>query len=121
MPAESAIIEWSARAYPFCGAGKVIWLEGNPDEPITSGRVDGYVMACPEATILIEDSGQDQSEADWLWRDIAALESEANANGRALKIIRVKPPRATYCRYRGKYWTPCCLNAYVANGAVVTA
>ena len=36
------------------GLRKVIWLEGDPTEAITSGHIDGYAMFAPSDVLLVE-------------------------------------------------------------------
>jgi agmatine deiminase len=86
------------------GIRRVIWLDGDPCEPITSGHVDGYVMFAPGGVVLAENIAAKQP----LWRDhdIDVLCRGRDAGGRKLKVRRIV----------GQGY----LNAYVANGAVIT-
>ena len=104
------------------GIRKVIWLEGDPCEPITSGHTDGYVLCAPGGVVLVEAIDDKDSEPP-LWRahDIALLESARDADGRKLKVVRVLAPRRRYWKDNPEYFAPCYLNAYVANGAVIGA
>lgn len=102
------------------GIRKVIWLEGDPAEPITSGHVDGYVLPAPGNTILVESVDDPNLEAPfWREHDIALLRDLRNADGRKLRILRVGGPRLRYWKSKSDNFAPCYLNAYVANGAVV--
>jgi agmatine deiminase len=104
------------------GIRKVIWLEGDPCEPITSGHTDGYVLCAPGGVVLVEAIDDENSEPP-LWRehDIALLEEARVVNGRRLKVVRVLAPRKRYWKGDPETFAPCYLNAYVANGAVISA
>ena len=104
------------------GVRRVIWLEGDPCEPVTSGHIDGYAIFAAPAAVLVETI-DDEDVAPPLWRehDILTLEGSTDAAGRKLKIERVRAPRKQHWKFRGKYWAPCYLNAYVSNGAVITS
>jgi agmatine deiminase len=104
------------------GIRKVIWLEGDPCEPITSGHTDGYVMFAPGGVVLVEATDDKEIEPP-LWRehDIALLENARDADGRKLKVVRVLAPRKRYWKGDPDSFAPCYLNAYVANGAVIGA
>ena len=104
------------------GIRKVIWLEGDPCEPITSGHTDGYVLCAPGGVVLVE-AIDDKDVEPPLWRehDIALLENARDADGHRLKVMRVLSPRKRYWKGNRESFAPCYLNAYVANGAVITA
>jgi agmatine deiminase len=94
-----------ARELARFGISRIIWLEGDPYEPVTSGHVDGYVMFAPAGRALVESAAAGQP----LCRrhDIKLLREARNARGRPLTIRQV-----------GGHGF---LNAYVANGAVIMA
>jgi len=104
------------------GMRRMIWLEGDPCEPITSGHTDGYVLCAPGGVVLVEEIDEKDSEPP-LWRnhDIALLEGARDADGRKFKVVRVRAPRWRYWKYKPESFAPCYLNAYVANGAVIGA
>ena len=104
------------------GIRRVIWLEGDPCEPITSGHTDGYVLCAPGGVVLVE-AYDDKGVEPPMWRehDIDLLEKATNADGRACKVRRVYAPRQRYWASHADMFAPCYLNAYVANGAVVGA
>jgi agmatine deiminase len=110
------------REFARLGIHRVLWLEGDPSEPITSGHVDGYVMFTAPGTVLVESVEDERCEQP-LWRehDIASLQHAEDAIGRKIKVERVRAPRKRHWKFRGPYWAPCYLNAYVANGAVISA
>lgn len=104
------------------GVRQVIWLEGDPCEPITSGHTDGYVLCAPKDLVLVE-AIDDKAIEPPLWRehDIALLQNACNADGGKLKVVRVRAPRRQYWKGDLNTFAPCYLNAYVANGAVIGA
>ncbi len=102
------------------GVSNVIWLEGDPCEPITGGHTDGYVLCAPDGVVLVETIDDSDVEPP-LWRehDIALLESTCDAVGRKFRIVRVRAPRMRYWQGNPGSFAPCYLNVYVANGAVI--
>jgi agmatine deiminase len=102
------------------GVCRVIWLEGNPEEPITSGHVDGYVMFGETGEVLVEDiSGIDRVADSMRLRDIETLRSSIDAERKPLNVRIVRPPRSKFWTSRSELFAPAYLNAYVANGAVI--
>src|SRR5271169_640638 len=96
------------------GIRKVIWLEGDPCEPITSGHADGYVLCAPGGVVLVEDiNDRDIEPPMWRAHDIALLEKAHEASDRKLKVVRVRAPRPCW-KGKSKYFAPCYLNAYIA-------
>jgi agmatine deiminase len=118
-----AIIEEEIeREFAKLGIHQTIWLEGNRDEPITSGHIDGYVLFKAQSSVLVEVIDDPHVEPPvWQSRDIEALEQAADAAKRILNVERVKAPRRRFWKFRGEMFAPCYLNAYIANGAVITA
>jgi agmatine deiminase len=104
------------------GIRKVIWLEGDPGEPITSGHIDGYVLLAPSGAALV-DACTDRETAPPMWRahDIARLEETKCANSRRLKVRQLRAPRLRCYAKRSDWFAASYLNAYVANGAVIGA
>jgi agmatine deiminase len=105
------------------GIRNVIWLEGDAAEPITSGHTDGYVLFTEPGKLLMEGldpipeppNGSRQA-------DIDLLKKSLDVQGRPLTVRTVLPPRQKYLRsFSQRTFAPCYLNAYLANGAVVTA
>src|SRR5450631_2842853 len=88
---------------------------------MTSGHVDGYVLFKAQSAVLVEVIDDRQVEPP-IWRssDIETLEQAKDAASRALNVERIKAPRKRYWKYKSKMFAPCYLNAYVANGAVIT-
>lgn len=104
------------------GVRQVIWLEGDPCEPLTSGHTDGYVLCAPSGVVLVE-TYDDKGIEPPMWRehDVAILERATSADGRAFKVTRVRAPRRRYWTSDADTFAPCYLNAYAANGAVISA
>jgi agmatine deiminase len=103
------------------GGRHVIWLEGNPEEPITSGHVDGYVMFGESGEVLVEDiSGIDRVADSMRLRDIETLRSSEDAERKPLNVRIVAPPRSKFWTSKSELFAPAYLNAYVANGAVIS-
>jgi agmatine deiminase len=110
------------RSFEKFGARKVIWLEGDPSEPITSGHVDGYVMFTAPGSVLVEAVEDEPCEPlQWHKHDIAILKQVKDASGCKINVEQVRAPRKKHLELRGPYWAPCYLNAYVTNGGVITA
>jgi agmatine deiminase len=113
------VIERGLRRF---GIRKVIWLEGDPGEPITSGHIDGYVLLAPSGAALV-DACSDQETVPPMWRahDVARLEETKCANSRRLKVRQLRAPRLCPYTKHSDWFAASYLNAYVANGAVVGA
>lgn len=102
------------------GIRRVIWLEGDPCEPITSGHVDGYVLQAAGRQILVE-SGDDCPSGVPLSRehDIKILKRARDADGRGLSLVRLAPPRKQYWNGDPDMFAAAYLNVYIANGALI--
>jgi agmatine deiminase len=104
------------------GVRNVIWLEGDPCEPGTSGHIDGYVLLAPSGAVLVDGCDDKEVEAPmWRAHDVALLENTKGADGRRLKVKPVRAPHARYCKGDPESFAASYLNAYVANGAVIGA
>ena len=102
------------------GIRKVIWLEGDPCEHITSGHIDGYVLCAPGGVALVEAVDDEDVEPPiWREHDIALLENTFDADGRKIRVVRVLAPRKRSWKGRSKYFAPCYLNVYLVDGAVI--
>lgn len=104
------------------GIRRVIWLEGDMCEPLTSGHADGYVLCAPGGIVVVQatDDG-DIDQPFWREHDIALLEEARNADGRELKVVRIKPPRLEDRNTDPETFAACYVNAYIANGAVIAS
>jgi agmatine deiminase len=77
------------------GGRHVIWLEGNPREPITSGHADGYIMFGESGDCYIEDiSGSDRIADMNRMQDIETLRSSTGC-GRKFVEGKNRAPSAT--------------------------
>ncbi len=104
------------------GISQVLWLEGDPSEPITSGHTDGYVLCAPGGVLLVEAIEDNDTEPPmWREHDIALLENARDADGRKFKVMCILAPRQRYWMGDPQNFAACYVNAYVANGAVIGA
>lgn len=104
------------------GIRRVIWLEGDPLEPVTSGHVDGYVLFTAPGKVLVEVIDDHDAEPPQSREyDIITLNHANDADGRTLSVERIRAPRRRHWQARSKFAAPCYLNVYIANGAVITA
>lgn len=104
------------------GIHRVVWLEGDPCEPDTSGHIDGYVLFKGPGAVLVEVCDDEQVEPPmWRAHDIAIIEGAKDAADRTLGVEQVRTSRKRHWRFKGYNFAACYLNAYVANDAVITA
>lgn len=109
------------REFRSFGIDSIVWLEGDPSEPLTHGHVDGYVLMTSPGRMLVEIISDPDAEAPfWRSHDIILLKQARDASNERLYVEFVAAPRKRYWRFRGPYWAPGYLNAYLANGAVIT-
>lgn len=109
------------REFRSFGIDSIVWLEGDPGEPLTHGHVDGYVLMTSPGRVLVERIRDPDVEASfWRSHDIILLKQARDGSGRRLHVEFVAAPRKRHWRFRGPYWAPGYLNAYLANGAVIT-
>ncbi|MHC2519010.1 agmatine deiminase family protein [Bradyrhizobium diazoefficiens] len=102
------------------GIDKVIWLEGDTCEPITSGHIDGYVLCAPKDEVLVEAIDDPDGEPPfWREHDIRLLGQTKNTRGRYLKVTRVAAPRKRFVNGDSNTFAATYLNVYIANGAVI--
>lgn len=107
-------------AFSKLGSRQLVWLVGDPDEPITSGHPDGYVLFSESGAILVEHADERHRTFRRRAQDIRKLRLTRDNEGRLAKLKLVLPPRRKYWRGAGRLFAPCYLNAYVTNGSVVT-
>lgn len=104
------------------GIRKVIWLEGDATEPITNGHADGYVLFANPGKLLVEGIDPLARQPNRCRQaDVDLLQASVDAQNRPLEVKTVLPPRQQYLRFSERTFASCYLNAYVANGAVITA
>ncbi len=99
------------------GASKVIWLEGDPEEKITSGHVDGYVLPTEPGEILVQPTDEGGRSAILRNSDIRALQDLRAADGHARHVRLVGSPRIA--RRTSELFADSYLNVYAPNAAVV--
>jgi agmatine deiminase len=102
----------------FLGVKKVIWLGEGQANDITDGHVDGVATFVSPGKVMIA-STKDESDSNYaaLKDNLERLESETDARGRSLEVLRIVQPRPM--ENRGLSITPCYINHYVVNGGVV--
>lgn len=109
------------REFRSFGIDSIVWLEGDSGEPLTHGHVDGYVLMTSPGRVLVERiQDPDVEPPSWRSHDIILLKQARAGSGRRLHVEFVAAPRKRHWRFRGPYWAPGYLNAYLANGAVIT-
>jgi agmatine deiminase len=110
------------REFRSFGIESIVWLEGDPAEPLTHGHVDGYVLMTSPGRVLVDKIRDPDVEAPfWRSHDTILLKQARDASGRRLNVELITAPRKRRWRFRGPNWAPSYLNAYLANGAVITA
>lgn len=97
------------------GAREVIWLDGDPDEPITSGHVDGYLLPTESGDLLVQCCEADDPCARVRDADIARLRALTDSSSLRL----VEPPRVSSSE--GNFFAATYVNAYTPNGAVIAS
>lgn len=117
---QSERIEEIEGALAALGGRKIIWLEGDTIEPITSGHADGYMLYANSGVILVEEPDPEGGTSLNRSKDIETLRNVVDGQGRLIIVSSVFPPRQKYWRFSSTSFAPCYLNAYVANGAVIT-
>jgi agmatine deiminase len=108
------------RGLSHFGGRKIIWLEGDATEPTTSGHADAYVLFARPGSLLVEGIEPEGMPIPNRAADIEAFRAAKDSRSAPLELITVLPPRQRYWRFSGSSFAPCYLNAYVANGAIIT-
>jgi agmatine deiminase len=101
------------------GMHTTIWLDGDRDEPITSGHPDGYLAFAPDGTLLAEPvaGGRGRRKRG---RDIAALERMV-ADGSISALRRFAPPDADALAGEPDGFAATYLNFLVTRRSLITA
>ncbi|MBR0838691.1 agmatine deiminase family protein [Bradyrhizobium liaoningense] len=115
-----AQMEEIERGFSTVGGRKIIWLQGDVDEPFTNGHADGYLLFTKPGAILVEAPDPEMTTLANRSGDIDVLQSEADSRGGLMTVSSILPPRRRHWRFRGRTFAPSYLNAYLANGAVIT-
>ncbi|MCC8978667.1 agmatine deiminase family protein [Bradyrhizobium acaciae] len=104
------------RALIELGASRVIWLEGDEDEIITNGHVDGYVLPTESGDVIIQTADHEQN-ASARSADIGSIRAALLQIDPKASVVLISPPRNLKTRnsmFAGSY-----LNVYTPNGAVI--
>jgi agmatine deiminase len=97
------------------GATEVIWLNGDPSEPITSGHVDGYLLSTESGDLLVQGCEADDPYARARNADIARLRAVTDLG----RLRVVEPPRVSSSE--DSLFAATYVNAYTPNGAVIAS
>jgi agmatine deiminase len=98
------------------GASEVVWLEGDEDEMITNGHVDGYVLPTESGDVLVQTADHERN-VSMRSADIDVIRSVLHQTNPKGSVVLVSPPQNSQRRdpmFAGSY-----LNVYTANGAVI--
>lgn len=102
------------------GMHTVIWLDGDPGEPITTGHPDGFLALLPDGGVVVETITAGPGSRRRA-RDVATL-SKAASSGRLGRVVQfdVRPvcpaPEGDDSLFAGTY-----LNLFVTTKTVLTA
>ncbi|WP_340671072.1 agmatine deiminase family protein [Bradyrhizobium ottawaense] len=99
------------------GAKKVVWLEGDPDEKITSGHVDGYILPAESGELLIQRTDARDHSAMLRNLDIRTLQGLRAADRNAVPVRLVSAPRIAM--RTSEFFADSYVNVYTPNAAVV--
>ena len=99
------------------GASKVVWLNGDSEEKITSGHIDGYVLPSESGKILVQRADVSDPFVKLRNSDIETLQSVRTTSGNAIRLRVIRPPRAA--TRRSEFFAASYLNVYTPNSAVV--
>jgi agmatine deiminase len=99
------------------GATKVVWLEGDPDENITSGHVDGYILPTESGEILIQRANTSGRSAMLRNSDIRTVQGLCADDRNAVRVRLVSPPRIT--KRTSELFADSYANVYTPNSAVI--
>jgi agmatine deiminase len=101
------------------GVSKVIWLPGDKTEIETDGHVDGLAAFVRPGVVLMESpSGPPGTRDKILNANIERLRGQTDAAGREFEIHFI--PEARGAGTHGERFCLSYINAYLANGAVIT-
>ena len=103
------------------GVRNVIWLEGDPCEPPTSGHADGYVLCAPMAWCWWRQLTIRRSSRRWGARTMLRSSKMRRGRRTQFKVMRVLGRDGVIGSVYSEYFARCYLNVYVANSAVIGA
>ncbi len=104
--------------FAYLGAEKVIWLNQGLVGDETDGHIDEIACFIAPAKVLTLIT-HDQSDINYarLHENLELLKSAKDAKGRALEVITIEQPPATYLN--GERLTLSYINFYLANNGIV--
>ena len=101
------------------GARKIIWIDEGLKGDHTDGHIDNLVRCVgPGRVVCQSPAGDDDPNADILNEIVAKLESDTDARGRRLQVIRI-PGVGLYRNGLGEAAPASHLNFVIANGVVI--
>ncbi len=106
-------------AFGSIGMRTTIWLDGDRDEPITSGHPDGCLAFAPDGTLLVEPiaRGRGRRRRE---RDIAVLQRLV-ADGSISALRRFAPPEPDTFAGEPDGFAATYLNFFVTRRSLITA
>ncbi|MCC8950412.1 agmatine deiminase family protein [Bradyrhizobium sp. Arg62] len=106
-------------AFGSIGMHTTVWLDGDRDEPITSGHPDGYLAFAPDGTLLAEaiDRSRGRRKRE---RDLRVL-TKAVASGLISGLRRMAPPEENRIATEPDGFVATYLNFFVTRRTVITA
>lgn len=101
------------------GLHKTVWLDGDRDEPITSGHPDGWLAFAPDGTLLVEpiDRGRGRRRRE---RDINVLQRLV-AQGSIVALRRFTSPDGDTLAEEPNGFAASYLNFFVTRRLLITA
>jgi agmatine deiminase len=84
------------RGFSQLGGQKIIWLDGDTDEPVSSGHIDGYVLFTGPGTVLVEGFEPEDVSGEHCTADIGTLRVATDACGQKIDVKAVQPPHRKY-------------------------
>jgi agmatine deiminase len=109
-----------AAGFAKIGIRDLIWIDGDRDEPITTGHPDGYLAFQPDGGLIVElpDRGPTTRSRH---RDVQTLK-KAVADGRLTELTYfAETPRKSCLEFAEPEFAATYMNLYPVNGAVLTA
>jgi agmatine deiminase len=104
-----------ARAFRMIGITDLIWLDGDGNEPITTGHADGYVAFLPGGAVAVEPGSSCARK-----RDIETLRQAAD-EGRIGELVLIPRPRRSRLKHHEDEFAATYANLYPIAGAVLVA
>lgn len=100
------------------GAGKILWLPGDPQDSETDGHIDGIACFVEPGKALVEICPQKGTERyDNMQANLEALRQHKDARGRRLDIEIIE--EAYEADRPSEIFASSYINFYIANGAII--